>query len=259
MARAGKARMPAQIDRNERIYPMLMQFDAATRVGAVALAALRMFQESAYEARQPYADILDAGGLHKKALSNTASAVDAICEAFAHSGALVIDTEAAAKGTRALYPDETAGGQPVPGPSPRETAMLAAINELLCNRDHLELHRDDRAMLAEAAGIEDPQAKAWRVRLTAEGIDVTAHDEEAARRHALADAREFMAQNTVTLGDIEPGDASDAEDDVGIEVECMRGDHTDFTFAATYTVTVLCPEEEAEEAAREILAEGGEF
>lgn len=298
---------------------MIMQFDAATRVGAVTLAALRMWQQSSPEQRRPFADIVTIA--HTSPPLSPA-AIDAVCEGMAHGGALLIDTALQAKGTRALRDDETAGGAagvgpivffaardgestygvlaagdlaeaeaealaearaqfglegddndtrceldgfavwqplgtPLPAPSPRELAMAEAIGELLNNRDHLELHADDRAMLAEAAGMDDGGAMPWRVTLFAEGIEITAHDESAARRHALSDAREFMAQHRVTVEEVEPGDAEDVGEEVEVEVECTRGEHTEFTFTATYTVTVLCPEDDAEATARDVLANGG--
>lgn len=136
---------------------MHKQFDAATRVGAVTLAALRMFQASPYEARVPYADILDAGGIHEKPLS--ASAVDAICEAMAHGGALVIDTEAQARGTRALYPDETAGGARVPAMIPASDAQRTRALELYDHGDDLEL--DDVANTSQGDGGTWVAAWVW--------------------------------------------------------------------------------------------------
>lgn len=46
----------------------------------------------------------------------------------------------------------------------------------------------------------------FAVELIADGINITAEDEGEARRYALSDAREFMAENTYRLGSVEPSE-----------------------------------------------------
>ena len=237
---------------------MQQTFTPSTPIGATVLAALRMWQESDEAERAPYADIAtNAGELHKLRTAD----IDSVTEAFAHGGAVLIDTAGGYANTGPLGTLATAGGLPA---EPKETASaeLLARARATLQTDELEID-DDAAISRSDDGGHWVSSWAWlpfklyTVTLEASGIEVTADSLPEARKYAAEDAGQFQAQWNYSAAEItEGGDVDDLAEEPRPSLELESHNGETFTFAASWEITVDAEtEEEAKAAALAVLKE----